>query len=272
MSKWAAMFVAQITTPRGNKQMVLNLETKRKMREMGYSGLVDMLDEQNNNEDYMAMPMEQRLSIAVDAAYSGFIDEKVKGLVSRTHLRYPDADVRQVAHIEERKLNHDLLLELSTCNFVQTRTNIVFHGPTGSGKSFLGNALLKEACRHLRRCFYVRVPDLEDQWDVAQNKEKGVTKLLTKLANYDCLCLDEWLLDSPEHEFRSFLFELVERRYDVAPTILCTQYPKKDWHQRLGGGVHADAILDRLVHNAVWFYSGDVNMRERLSKEQNLPH
>ena len=59
------------------------------------------------------------------------------------------------------------------------------------------------------------------------------------------------------------LFELIERRYDESSTVFCTQYPKKDWHQRLGGGVHADAIMDRIVHNAVWVETGTVNMREQ---------
>lgn len=63
------------------------------------------------------------------------------------------------------------------------------------------------------------------------------------------------------------IYKLIERRYDASPTLLCTQYPKKDWHQRLGGGVHADAIMDRIVHNAVWYYAGDVNMREHYGKD-----
>ena len=59
-----------------------------------------------------------------------------------------------------------------------------------------------------------------------------------------------------------FLFEIIERRYDSGSTIYCTQFRKSDWHQRLGGGVHADAIMDRIVHNAVWYDTGQLNMRE----------
>lgn len=63
-----------------------------------------------------------------------------------------------------------------------------------------------------------------------------------------------------------FIFELIERRYDNASTIFCTQYPKKDWHARLGGGVHADSIMDRIVHNAIWLFAGTKNMREWTAK------
>jgi DNA replication protein DnaC len=61
------------------------------------------------------------------------------------------------------------------------------------------------------------------------------------------------------------LLELLERRYDTASTVFCTQYAKKDWHQRLGSGVHADAIMDRIVHNTIWFDTGNHNMREHAA-------
>lgn len=189
-----------------------------------------------------------------------------RGWRTRTHLRFPSADVRKAGVVEERHIDRHLLLELATGAYVQHRTNVVFHGMAGSGKSCLMCAPAKESCHRQHRCLYMRIPDLATEREGAENKDKGETKLLAKLTNYDVLCLDEWLLDPPEPEFRSFLFELIERRYDAAPTLPCTQYPKKDWHQRLGGGVHADAIMDRIVHNAVWYYAGDVNMRECYGK------
>ena len=67
-----------------------------------------------------------------------------------------------------------------------------------------------------------------------------------------------------------FIFELIERRYDCTSTIFCTQYKREDWHSRLGGGIHADAIMDRIVHTAAWVYSGNINMRE-LQAKGNMP-
>lgn len=77
--------------------------------------------------------------------------------------------------------------------------------------------------------------------------------------------IDEWLLDSPDDSVRGMLLELLKRRYDSSSTEFCTQYAKKDWHQRLGGGAHADAIMDRIVHNTLWIEAGSTNMRERTA-------
>lgn len=248
---------------------MLDAETKKKLRVMGRKDLCDAIEAQDSDPAYLAMSFAERISIAVDAAYSVFIDDKVKGLVKRTHLRFPNADVRKVDLVEERHIDHPLLLELATGAYIQRSTNIVLHGMTGSGKSYLMCALAKESCYQQRCCLYKRIPDLEEDWRESKNKDKGETKLLTKLANYDVLCLDEWPLDPPEPGFRSFLFELTERRYDIVPILFCTQYPKKNWHQRLGGGVHADAIMDRIVYNAVWYYADDVNMREHYAQPAN---
>lgn len=76
--------------------------------------------------------------------------------------------------------------------------------------------------------------------------------------------LDQTQLDRPDELFRGFLLELMEARYGTASTVFCTQFRQKDWHARLGGGVHADAIMDRIVHGAAWVGMGEMNMRRKL--------
>ena len=100
-----------------------------------------------------------------------------------------------------------------------------------------------------------------------ENLAAGIseTKIIKKYARYDVLIIDEWLIDPLTPDQLRFFFELVDKRYDSASTIWCSQYPKEDWHARLGGGAHADAILDRVVHNAVFLETGSTNMRERIN-------
>lgn len=126
-----------------------------------------------------------------------------------------------------------------------------------------GCALAKAACARRVRSCYVRQPDLEDLWRESRDRPGGERKLVRKYGAFGLLVIDEWLLDRPDTEFRSMLLELMELRYGTASTVFCTQFKKKDWHPRLGGGVHADAIMDRIVHNAVWVDMGEANMRQR---------
>ena len=100
--------------------------------------------------------------------------------------------------------------------------------------------------------------------DEAHGRPGGERKITRKYAAFLVLVLDEWLLDRPDELFRSFLLELMEARYGTASTVFCIQFRQKDWHARLGGGVHADAIMDRIVHGAAWVGMGEMNMRRRL--------
>ena len=86
--------------------------------------------------------------------------------------------------------------------------------------------------------------------------------MLRKFENYNLLIIDEWLVDELTRQQEHFLFELTERRYTDKSTIFCTQYRIEDWVSRLGGGIHADAIIDRIVSNVIHIYSGDMNMRK----------
>ncbi len=216
----------------------------------------------------IGMSFHERLALVVDHAHERFTDSKVEGLIRRAGLRYPGADLRRVDLVEERGLDRAVLAHLATCSFIERQQNVVFQGFTGSGKSYLGCALAKQACTHRIRAHYIRMPDLEEAWALAKDRPQGQTKFLKKYAAFSLLVIDEWLLDRPDETIRSMLLELLERRYDTGSTVLCTQYAKKDWHARLGSGVHADAIMDRIVHNTIWIETGTHNMREHAAVNQ----
>ena len=116
------------------------------------------------------------------------------------------------------------------------------------------------------RSRYIRVPDLMELLSEAMLTTSGRSKLLKKFSGYRLLILDEWLLNDLTELEQHFFFELIERRYDCTSTIFCTQYKREDWHSRLGGGIHADSMMDRIVHTAAWVYSGNINMRELQAK------
>lgn len=244
---------------------IIDTATKHKLREMGAAALADALGGQDETLS-MGMPFAERIKLAVDDAHACYSQQKIEGLIRRAGLRYADAELRRLDLLEGRGINRGVIAQLGTCTFVSRGENVVFQGFTGSGKTYLGSALTKAACQHQYRALYIRMPDLEEAWHTAADKPGGKEKFLRKYAAYQVLTVDEWLLNPPDDSLRSMLLELLERRYDTVSTIFCTQYQQKDWHQRLGGDVHADAIMDRIVHRTTWVETGDTNMREHSAR------
>lgn len=242
----------------------IDIESKRKLREMGATTLLEAIEGQDDTLA-LGMSFEDRIQVLVDEAHCAFTSAKVEGLVRRAGLRYPSADLRRLDLVEERGLERAVITQLGTCSFITRHDNVVFQGFTGSGKSYLGCALAKQACQHRYRAHYIRMPDLAEAWALAKDKPQGTSKFLRKYTTFSLLVIDEWLLDPPDEAIRTMLLELLERRYDTGSTVFCTQYAKKDWHHRLGGGVHADAIMDRIVHNTIWVDTGGTNMREHAA-------
>ena len=161
----------------------IDTETKRKLREMGAGTLLEALDSEDEGL-VLGMSFDDRLRLVVDEAHSAFNHAKVEGLIRRAGLRYPQADLRRVDRVDERGLDRHVLAQLGTCSFIERQQNVVFQGFTGSGKSYLGCALAKQACQHRIRAHYIRMPDLEEAWAMVKDKPQGTTKFLRKYAAF----------------------------------------------------------------------------------------
>lgn len=248
---------------------MIDSESKRKLGEMGVAELAEALNVQSDPA-FTTMPFAERIQMAVDAVYEIKSNAQIQGLIRRSKLRYPESDVNRIIYDERRDISRAHMLDLATCRFLETNTNVVFGGYCGSGKSFMGCMLAKEACKRKIRARYVRMPDLIEEYEIASSSPQEVKKLLRRYAGYRVLVVDEWLLDILNDRQIAFLLELTERRYNAGSTIFCTQYPESDWHSRLGGGVPADAIMDRIVHNCIWIEMGDFNMRKHLGEQVKI--
>ena len=246
---------------------MLNDESRRKIRELKIDELVDILDDQEERLDvYASMSFDDRLSLAIDELYLRKNNKRAKRLISTAKLRYPAADINTLI-LEPRKLNKNRMLALASETYLMEARNIIIIGYTGAGKTYLACAIAKEACRRLHKTRYVRLPKLLEEFNLATQTGSGISKLLKRYSSYHMLVLDEWLVEIPSEMEVKYLLEIFEVRYDLYPTIFCTQYKQAEWHPRLGGGVMADAIMDRIVHNADTVDLGKVNMRELLARK-----
>ena len=169
--------------------------------------------------------------------------------------RLQHAKLRQQACLEEidyghaRGLTKAQVLELSTSKWVESRQNVLLTGPTGVGKSFLACALGQKACRDGYSVVYRRASRLFDE--LAQARADGThPHVLKRLAKAQVLILDDFGLEPLGATERKELLEVLEDRYQVSSTVVTSQLEPKDWHAVIGDATLADAILDRMVHNA----------------------
>ncbi len=135
-------------------------------------------------------------------------------------------------------------------------------GPTGVGKTWIACALAQKACREGYRALYLRLPKLLQELPIAKGDGTYI-KLLTRLAKIDVLIIDDWGLSKLMAEQRRDLLEILEDRYDSRSTIVTSQLPLDKWHDIIGDPTLADAILDRLVHNAYKINLRGESMRKR---------
>lgn len=173
----------------------------------------------------------------------------------RTGRRVKEAKLPVSGAIEEvvpdaaRGLDKSVLRSLATCGWIRAKQNVILLGATGVGKSFLGCALANVACRQGFRALYVRVPRLVHHLSVAR-ADGSYASELGKISRFDVLVLDDFLIAPMKDTERRDLLEVLEDRYDHSSTVITSQVPTKTWHEMLSDPTIADAICDRLVHNA----------------------
>lgn len=245
----------------------MDQELRRKLNIIGIPEAKEIIEMIEHDPSYASMSFDEKLRIVVDHVAQEKENAHVNRLIRQAHLRSSDAGLSAVIY-DGRDLNRETVNNLGTCKFVDNATDIALLGYTGTGKTYLASAIGKQACRHGLSTLYIRMPDLLMERSESLAAGVSESKLLKKYARYKVLIIDEWLIDPLKADPIRFFLELVDRRYDRSSTVWCSQYPIEDWHKRLGGGAHADAILDRIVHNAVVLKTGEKNMRKMTKNKR----
>ena len=235
---------------------------------LGLVGMAKAFEEQRQQPAVASLTFEERLGLLVDREA---VERESKRLVTR--LKF--ANRRQNATIEDlntkaaRGLDKALFAKLAAGDWIDRHQNLIVIGPTGVGKSWIACALAHTACRNDRSVLYHRLPRLFDALALARGDGRHA-RLLKTIARVQLLILDDWGLANLTPDQGRDLLEIIDDRHARGSTVMTSQLPVENWHEVIANPTVADAILDRLVHNAHRLTLTGESLRKAAAKRAGL--
>lgn len=236
-------------------------QTIEKLRTLRLTGMARALEEQLAQTDIGRLSFDERLALLIDREE---VDRHNAALAQRLRL----ARLRQAVCLEDidcrlpRGLDRGLMHSLAAGRWLQEHNNALVLGPTGAGKSFVACALGNQAARDGHSVRYQRLSRLLDELAMAR-AEGRYARILARFARVRLLIMDDWLMAKLTNDQRRDLMEVIDDRHQRGSTLLATQIPLERWHDQIGDPTYADAILDRLIHNAYRIELRGASMRQR---------
>lgn len=227
---------------------MLSHPTLDQLHALGLHGMAKAFLDADANADAQALSHAEWLAILLDRESALRVDKRLSARLRYARLRQ-QATPEDVDYRSARGLDRSLFQALLSCAWITAHEGILICGPTGVGKSFLACALAQKACRENHSVLYQRAPRLFAELALARGDGR-YGRVMRSLCRVDLLVLDDWGLDPLDAGARHDLLELLEERYGRRSIIVTSQLPVDKWHDVIGDPTYADAILDRLAHNA----------------------
>lgn len=244
--------------------------TLDQLRALRLTGMAKAFEDQLQTSDVEDLRFEDRLALLIDREVTERNNRRMQTRLRKAKLRQKNACVEDVDFRVRRGLDKGLFMSLSSCAWIAQHRNVLITGSTGVGKTFLACALAQKACREGYTVQYLRLTRLFEDLVLA-HADGRYPKLMSGLARTDLLVLDDWGLAPLSNADRRELLEILEDRHELRSTLVTSQLPVNTWHDAIDHPTLADAILDRLVHNAYEVALRGESMRRRKARRGKPP-
>jgi len=246
---------------------MLTHPTIDKLRTLKFTGMAKAMEEQMSMPDIESLSFDERLGLLIDREMTARENRRLDTRLRKAKLRQ-NASVEDIDYHHPRGLDKSLILKLSDCNWIREHNNLIITGPTGTGKTFLACAIAQKACREGYSTQYLRLNRLFQDLVIAKGDGR-YSKLLSSFAKTDLLLFDDFGIAKLNQDQARDLLEILDDRHGIRSTIFTSQFPIEKWHDLIGDPTLADAIMDRLVHNAYKIKLKGDSMRKKNSRLTN---
>lgn len=242
---------------------MLEQVTIDKLRTLRLLGMLEAIDTMQKNEALQNISFSDGIGLLADQEVNLRESKRLSRLIKTAKLRYPQAMVEDINYEHKRAITREQLQWMISGKWLLNHQNILLLGPTGIGKTYLACACAQLACRMGFQTRYYRLSKLLEAMRIA-HADGSYSKLTSSLLKTKCLVIDDWGIDPISPDRRADLLEIIDDQYDNRSVIISSQLPIEHWHGYIGDHTIADAILDRIIHQAKIFTLKGDSMRKNI--------
>ena len=237
-------------------------QTIEKMNKMKLTAMSQSLEERLSKGDHRDFSVEDFIGLLVDDEYTTRSNRKIQRTLSRSNFGAENACIENIDYTNTRGFTKSEILEYTKSTWITNKTNLIFTGQTGTGKTYLAEAIGKNACFMGYSAMKIRFKRLFEEIKMA-NVSGEYLKYLDKLTKVDVLVLDDFLIQPVNGKEALDLMEIIDSRMNIKSTIITSQYPPANWHERITDLTIADGICDRLIHSSQLYLLKGTSMRKK---------
>ncbi len=239
----------------------MNENIIQKMRQMKLYGMALAFKTSLEEHSMPQVTADEMVTLLVEAEWDDRNNRRISRRIRNARFRYK-AVLEQLDFTVDRNLDRNVMNRLAECSFIDKHENVLISGSTGIGKSFVASAIGNQACMMGYKVYYASTAKLFSLLKIAK-ADGSYIKEIARVEKQDLLILDDFGMQPFDNHSRSALIEIIEDRHGKRSTLITSQLPVKGWHEVIGERTIADAVLDRIVHNAHRIELSGESLRKR---------